>query len=170
MRESVCLNHINILISRFNKPFMREKKMCSFLGIAGISLLLFLVMSWIHTFQALICGWAYSVCYFAFTWICLQVFSSKTENKYLFVISAIILGRIILEIPIRISDFGDSFATLMFPIITIISILLAAVCYYEKRVSVYVLSAIILLLVNTFVHECFLEYCSNLTGISISNL
>lgn len=149
---------------------MKRNQLVQFLGITGISLLLFLVMSWVHTFQALICGWAYSVCYFAFTWICLQVFLPKTENKYPIVISAIIIGRIILEIPIRISDFGDSFATLMFPIITIISVLLAAVCYYEKRVSVYVLSAIILLLVNTFVHECFLEYCSNLTGIAISNL
>lgn len=141
-----------------------------FLKISGASMLLFLAMSWVHFFQAYVCGWAYSVCYFAFTWICLQMFLPKTWNKYSFVISAIVIGRIILEIPIRIVAFSDSYATLMFPIITIISILLAAVCYYEKRVSVYVLSAIILLLVNTFVHECFLEYYSDLTGIAISNL
>lgn len=142
----------------------------SFLKITGLSLLLYLSIVWIHTFDTFVCGWTYSVCYFACTWICLQLFLSKYANKYWPIILGMILGRIILEIPLRIYDWGGTFSTLMFPIITIISILLAAVCYYEKRVSVYVLSAIILLLVNTFVHECFLEYCSNLTGISISNL
>lgn len=142
----------------------------SFLKITGLSLLLYLSIVWIHTFDAFVSGWTYSVCYFACTWICLQLFLSKYANKYWPIILGMILGRIILEIPLRIYDWGGTFSTLMFPIITIISILLAAVCYYEKRVSAYVLSAIILLLVNTFGHECFLEYYSDLTGIAISNL
>lgn len=145
-------------------------KIKSFFIVAGISMLLFLAVSWVHQFQAFVCGWAHSLCFFVCTWICLQTFLPKNGNKYLPIVAGVIVGRIILEIPLRIIDFSGSYATLMFPIISIISILLAAVCYYEKRVSVYVLSAIILLLVNTFVHECFLEYYSDLTGIAISNL
>lgn len=145
-------------------------KVKSFFIAAGISMLLFLAVSWVHQFQAFVCGWAHSLCFFVCTWICLQTFLPKNGNKYLPIVVGVIVGRIILEIPIRIVAFSDSYATLMFPIIAIISVLLAAACYYEKRVSVYVLSAIILLLVNTFVHESFLKYYSDLTGIAISNL
>lgn len=139
-----------------------EKKL--FLKIAGLSLLIDLCMRWTLTFQPLVSGWAYSVVYFVYTWICFQVLSDKDVNRWCFVVSAIIIGRIITEIIEKTSDFSGSILSLMVPIITIISVILATICFYERRIPMYILSTVILLLMNTFVHEAYLEHFRSLIG------
>ena len=53
---------------------------------------------------------------------------------------SIILGYSIIPIFIHVIDFrGTYYSLLIFPI-TIVSVLLAAICWYEKRDSVYLLS------------------------------
>ena len=145
------------------KPRKSMKKSL-FLKLAGISLLIDLSMRWTLTFQPLVSGWAYSVVYFVYTWICLQILSGKGINTPYLVASAIALGRIITEIIEKSSDLSGSIFSLMVPIITIISIVLATICYYERRILMYILSTVILLLMNTFVHEAYLEHFRNLLG------
>lgn len=135
-----------------------------FLKLAGISLLIDLCMRWTLTFQPLVSGWAYSVVYFVYTWICFQVLLDKGVNKRYLVVSAIIIGRIITEMVEKISDLSGSILSLMVPIITIISVILATICFYERRIPMYILSTVILLLMNTFVHEAYLEHFRSLIG------
>lgn len=67
--------------------------------------------------------------------------------------TAVILGRILLELPIRITEFRATLFSLFIPITVISSIVLAAVYYRERRPVVLILSAIIMVLLNTIVHE-----------------
>lgn len=137
-----------------------EKKI--FLKLVGLSLLIDLCMRWTLTFQPLVSGWAYSVVYFAYTWICFQVLSDKGINNRKFIVLAIILGRVVIEIIEKSSDLSGSILSLMVPIITIISVILATICYHERRIPMFVLSTVVLLLMNTFVHEAYLEHFRNL--------
>ncbi len=140
-------------------------KISQFFKLTGISFLINLCMLWTFTFQPLVSGWAYSVVYFAFTWICLDSFFCKDSNNRYLIILAIIFGRIIIDIIERTScNLSDTILSLMVPIITIISIVLATICYNERRILMYILSTVILLLMNTFVHEAYLEHFRNLLG------
>ena len=72
------------------------------------------------------------------------------NDKNTIVILTIILGRIILEIPVRFMDFRGSLASLGITVVVLTSILLALLCFREKRISVFILSTIIIVLLNTF--------------------
>ncbi len=64
---------------------------------------------------------------------------------------ALILGRLLLELTVRIMDIRSGFATLIVTFICILSIILGILCYKEKRPIVYALSIIIGVVLNTFV-------------------
>ncbi len=114
------------------------------------SALLFLVTCWSAGLNVYAAGFTESVCFYVFTYYALQKFAeSDIVNRNTAVVTAIIIGRIILEIPIRIDDFEGSFYSLGITIATIVSILLAALCFKEKRSSVFILSTIILVFINT---------------------
>ena len=84
-----------------------------------------------------------------YSYVLTKAAESDIVNRNTTVVTAIIIGRIILEIPIRIDDFEGSFYSLGITIATIVSILLAALCFKEKRSSVFILSTIILVFINT---------------------
>jgi hypothetical protein len=114
------------------------------------SVLLFLLTCWSAGLNLYAAGFTESVCFFVLTYYVLQKFAeSDIINKNAAAVTAIIIGRIILEIPIRIGDFRGSFYSLGITIVTVVSILLAALCFKEKRSSVFILSAIIIVLINT---------------------
>lgn len=71
---------------------------------------------------------------------------------------AVMLGSVILEIPVRILDFDGTGASLLSPFIVAISIILAAVCEHERRLSVYILTATTLLLLNTVVQDVWVSF------------
>ncbi|GAY30446.1 hypothetical protein PvtlMGM2_1299 [Prevotella sp. MGM2] len=81
---------------------------------------------------------------------------------------AIILGRLLPELPIRISDFENSRISIVVTLISIIAVIPGTVCYREKRNSVYTLSIIILVFLNTFVHWSWLEIYTRHHGFHIS--
>ena len=71
--------------------------------------------------------------------------------------SALILGRIILELPIRILDYANSVGSLMITINCIIGIILGIICYYGKKPSLYFLSIMIEILLTTFIADTWFE-------------
>mgnify|MGYP006962006122 FL=1 len=71
--------------------------------------------------------------------------------------SALILGRIILELPVRILDYANSVGSLMITINCIIGIILGIICYYGKRTSLYFLSIMIEILLTTFIADTWFE-------------
>lgn len=136
---------------------MEKSKTKIFWTVTGLSLLLFLSTFWIGGYSLYAEAWAHSICFFALTWLCLYKFLGQAKIQGGLIVGAVILGRILLEVPVRSFFFVDCLKTTMVPIITIVSILLACVCFYEKRMSVYALSVVIIILLNVFAHEAWIS-------------
>ena len=133
--------------------------MKTYLNIFLASLILCLVLTLFNALKSIfISSWVNSICYFCFTLFLLKG-DNATKNRIIGIILAILLGRAIISIFVYTIDFsGTYYSLLIFPI-TIVSILLAAICWYEKRDSVYLLSIIIIVLLNSIVQAYFLDYC-----------
>ena len=84
-------------------------------------------------------------------------YSQKENKKILVITSAIMLGLIILQLPIRIYDFSGSVISMMVLINTLLSIMFTALCYYKRKVYLYAISVVIIVLQNTLVHEAWLN-------------
>ena len=135
--------------------------MKTYLNIFLASLILCLVLTLFNALKSIfISSWVNSICFFCFTLLLLKVKShNATINDIMKMTVSIILGYSIIPIFIHVIDFrGTYYSLLIFPI-TIVSILLAAICWYEKRYSVYLLSIIIIVLLNSIVQAYFLDYC-----------
>ena len=135
--------------------------MKTYLNIFLASLILCLVLTLFNALKSIfISSWVNSICYFCFTLFLLKIKGDNvTKNRIIGIILAILLGRAIISIFVHTIDFsGTYYSLLIFPI-TIVSILLAAICWYEKRYSVYLLSLIIIVLLNSIVQAYFLDYC-----------
>ena len=135
-----------------------------FIVFCIMSAILWLALFWVNAFKSVVTvSWANTVVFFVFTILCLNKGArDRTQKEVTIFTTAICLGRIILEIPLRIIDYQGMLFSLLVPVCTIVAIALAAVCYYERRTSVYVLSTIILLLLNTVVQFAYLEYCDKI--------
>lgn len=135
--------------------------MKTYLNIFLASLILCLVLTLFNALKSIfISSWVNSICFFCFTLLLLKVKShNATINDIMKMTVSIILGYSIIPIFIHVIDFrGTYYSLLIFPI-TIVSVLLAAICWYEKRYSVYLLSLIIIVLLNSIVQAYFLDYC-----------
>lgn len=135
--------------------------MKTYLNIFLASLILCLSLTLFNALKSIfISSWVNSICFFCFTLLLLKVKShNATINDIMKMTVSIILGYSIIPIFIHVIDFrGTYYSLLIFPI-TIVSILLAAICWYEKRYSVYLLSIIIIVLLNSIVQAYFLDYC-----------
>jgi hypothetical protein len=120
------------------------------------SLLLLLISCWPAAWAVYAEGWAQTMCYSALTVYFLMKYA-PTPKSSVPVIFAIILGRITLEF-FRVFEFHETLFSLFVPFIAILSIVLAAVCFYEKRWSVVALSMAIMTIVNVIAHHEWLEY------------
>lgn len=103
--------------------------------------------------------WVESIGYFLFTYIILKY---KERNEIAATIGMtvlmIILGKIILEIPLRIALFTSTLGSLMIPISCIIAILLGAYCFKKKSSAAFIISYIILSLYNSIVPDLWLKF------------
>lgn len=120
------------------------------------SLLLLIVSCWPAAWAVYAEGWTQTMCYSAMTIYFLMKYA-PTPKSSITIILAIILGRLVLEIP-RIFEFHNTLFSLFVPIISILSIILTAICFYERRWSVVALSLAIITIVNVIAHHEWLEY------------
>ena len=115
-------------------------------------MLTFLLTFWTAGYTLYAAAWTESICFFVLTFLLLQKYAKPNTFGWP-IVTAVILGRILLELPIRITEFRATLFSLFIPITVISSIVLAAVYYRERRPVVLILSAIIMVLLNTIVHE-----------------
>lgn len=118
------------------------------------SLLLFLITCWTGSYSIYSAGWTESICFFVFTLLVLDKLAKPDHYSVSFIVT-IIMGRIILEVPLRVFEFRETLFSLFVPIVSIVSILLAAVYHKEKRTSVLILAVVILVLLNTVAHDAW---------------
>jgi len=117
-----------------------------FLSFAAAVVLLFATL-WTAKYNYA-AGFAQSICFFALTFHLLQHFKSKGKEVHA-VTAAIVAGRVVPEIPVRIITFHDSLGSIGILIMVTVTILLAAL-YQQKRLPVIlILTIIIVILLGT---------------------
>ena len=113
------------------------------------------------------------IVYFIFTYLVLR----KAEKKgcsLLGCAGAVFLGRIAMELPIRIMDFEGTFATILPPVCCMISIVLAYIYYRYKRKAILfvILGSLIWLYCIFYGQKGILNYCNTghfFPSVHISN-
>lgn len=113
-----------------------------------MSMLVFLLTFWIAGYSFYAAALTEAVSFYVLTYFILENYAERQSFGLPYII-AIVLGRIILELPIRITEFPETLFSLFIPIVVFSSIFLAALYFKEKRISVLVLSVIILILLST---------------------
>ena len=126
-----------------------------------ISVLVFISTCAVRTFHSTVeCAWAQIVAYSVMTWYSLD-WIGKDVKKQIWMIAFIVLGRVSLEILTRLFIIVD-ITTVFEIVIAIVTILLAWLCYRKQKLSVVILSIIVLTVLNSVVHHAWLDYLSNI--------
>lgn len=123
----------------------------------GLSIALLLLTWWITAISIYGNIWTTSLTYFGLAWWSLAKFSKNPKIKPTVIICGLIFGRLAIDIAARIPHFMSTLASLILTITCFSSILLSAICYKEKRTYAYILSAIIVILLNTIVAYVWLN-------------
>jgi len=123
---------------------MKTKLIISFLS----SMLVFLLTCWTSGYSLYVSAMVGACCFFALTYYVVEKYAAPNTFGAAYV-TAISLGRVILEIPLRISNFPETLFSMFTTFVAIVSILLASLYFKEKRYSVLFLSIVILVLLST---------------------
>lgn len=124
---------------------------------AGLSIAIFLLTWWITAISIYANIWATTLAYYGLTWWCLTKFMSSSGVKTSAVVGGLVFGRLAFDIAIRVPDFMGAVASLILTFACLAGILTAVVCYKERRTYAYVLSVVIIILLNTVVSYTWLE-------------
>jgi len=117
------------------RRYMMKKKKLLLITFAT-SVFLYLCVFWVNYFQNLyLSAWVHSLAFISLTWLWLS--KKGKEAGMTSIVGAIILGRIILEIPVRSLDFTGTMSTLMLPVSSMLSILLISLCFYKRKVRIF---------------------------------
>ena len=120
-----------------------------------LSLVIFLCVCWVRAQSCYLASYTFTLCYFAFTYTCLEKLKFQDIMKSVYMCIAIILGFTLIESPLYImdliglTDFRSSMTSAMITLFTIISVLLALLCWIEKRLITTFLALVIIVLLNT---------------------
>ena len=129
--------------------------------IIALSVILYLIVMLTRIFQSnYLATTCFTASYFIFTLVILRYFKERSELSINRIVTAIIIGSFILEIPIRILDFKGSIFTLSSSIFTMVAIILAALSYKEKRASVYFMSILTIFFLDFYVQGTWLKACN----------
>ena len=136
----------------------KTKKQCFWAFL--ISVAVFIATSGVRAYHSTVeCAWAQVVAYFALTWILLD----KCDNRYkkqLWMVISIILGRLLLDVGVRIF-LPTTIDTAFESIIAITAILLTWLCYRERSILVTIMSIVLITVLNSVVHHAWLDFLAN---------
>lgn len=135
----------------------------TFFGLCiGSAIVLFLCICWLSAYGAPNAIWSQTFCYSGLTWYALSKASSRKMSLG-FTSLALVIGRLLPVLLVYVTDFRGSLGNLIIDLSCIASILLTTVCFHEKRPYAFVLSAIIIILLNTFVFSEYEEWIRQMT-------
>ena len=136
----------------------KTKKQCFWAFL--ISVAVFIATSGVRAYHSTVeCAWAQVIAYFALTWILLD----KCDNRYkkqLWMVISIILGRLLLDLGVRIF-LPTTLDTAFESIIAITAILLTWLCYRERSILVTIMSIVLITVLNSVVHHAWLDFLAN---------
>lgn len=136
---------------------MDTTKKKAFWASFGLSVLTFAALEWwpmaINEYLA---GAINTICSFALTWFCLNKFKVNNNTAFLTICSALLLGRWLPQLPMHIFYYWNTLYYAILLVLASVGILLGAVCYFEKKLHTFVLSLIIMIIMNTVIQYIWL--------------
>lgn len=90
-----------------------------------------------------------SVCFFAFTYYVLEKYCKDSNTCMWSIVAVICVGTELPELPVRIFDFRGTCGSIPAAIVVMLSVVLSAICYREKKSIVVALTIVIMLLLCT---------------------
>lgn len=153
LQQHIPMMRSVFIVSQNDKVMEKKCLLIPFFG----SLLVFLLTCWTAAFRGPSAEWAESVSFFLFTYCMLERYAKK-DTDGIPVVLMIMLGRIILEIPIRIDYFSGTIGSLFVTIVVLIAIVLSMSYWYKKKLYILILSLVIMMLLNTFGHDLWLKH------------
>ena len=135
------------------------KKQCLWAFL--ISAAVFIATSSVRAYHSTVeCAWAQVVAYSAVTWYLLD-WCGNHFKKQLWIIVSIIVGRLLLDVGVRIilpTALDSAFES----VIAISAILLTWLCFREREILITVFSIIFITVLNSVVHHAWLDYVASL--------
>ncbi len=107
------------------------KKGTIFFKIFFLSVLLYVCLFYVNGVRNAIAESCLSLWFMALTWWCCKEYRSETISLS-FIGLPLIVGRVIIEIPMRVLDWSGTIYSLYLSIIGIIAILISLVCFQKK--------------------------------------
>ncbi len=125
----------------------------------GLSIALFFVTTAFNALRSIyLSSWIDSIAFALFTWLSLNKCKNKNIQTSL-VVTAIIIGSIIFEIPVRILHYESTCHSLLIPIVKAISIILTAICFHYRKLAIIIASIAVLVLLNTIGQMEWIAFC-----------
>ena len=138
----------------------------SYLLVLLVSVLLYLCLTPVKLFGSVwVCSWSSSWSYALLSWLVCDKVNPKGTGENVVLAMLLTLGYFIVDIPVRIIDFEGTFVSLILLPVVAVSICLSLLCHSCKSLKILVLSYAILMIINTFVMNEWLQYCSERFGM-----
>ena len=102
------------------------------------------------------CAWAQVVAYAAITWFLLDKCDHDTKKQLLLIVS-IILGRLVLDVAVRLL-LPTPIDTAFESVIAITTILLTWLCQRTREFLITILAIVFITVMNSVVHHAWLDF------------
>lgn len=124
----------------------------------GLSLLTYSLFEWWPmSINEYLAGFINVFCHFLLTWLCLSKIKVDGKTNYVLLCSALLLGRWLPQIPLHVFFFLDMFYDMYMLVLTATAILLGAFCQYDKKLSTYLLSLVIIVIMTIPIHHTWIQ-------------
>ena len=136
------------------------KKQCFWAFL--ISVAVFIATSSVRAYHSTVeCAWAQVVAYSAITWFLLD-WCDNHSKKQLWMVVSIILGRLLLDVAVRIF-LPTTVDTAFEPVIAIATVLLTWLCFRRRSILITMMSIVLITVLNSAVHHAWLDFVTRLT-------
>lgn len=136
----------------------RKESVVNFFKVIGLSLSAFLCVCWTAGTDSLNAYWSEAIVFFAITYFLCNQYATNGELSGAAVAIASAIGRVVLELPIRILHFSSSIGSVMLTLESLLAIFMAWVCWKYKKPVVFILTLVIFILINSFIPEMWSDF------------
>lgn len=125
-----------------------------------------LLSSWSLAIQHIAHEWNESVLFFCVTLLLLQKYGES--GKTLRIVLCILVGRLILELPLRIFDFIDSLGSFYFMMMGVVGIIAGGIYYKHRTPCVLIAITLAAIILNTLGPLLWLKFVESVWDTTLS--
>lgn len=123
----------------------------SAISISLLSLCLFLIVCWTLGISGVTCIWIESISFFAFSFFAHNKHKEKLSSTFIAI--SIVLGRILLEVPVRLFDFYGSLCSLWITFSCVTAIILGCLCDRSNNKIAHIAVSLVIIYILNILEE-----------------